>query len=286
MKAVLIAIFFVATSTLYVQSEPDLTGYKLVFEDNFNVLSVQAPEDKGDKIWLGHPPYGPASHFSFSHWSWDRRTLRVKNGHLVNTAWYDPTITNHWTNWRSGAMSSMDRNDASGFAQRFGYFEARMRMPQAGQGAFPAFWLASKSGIPNAGTKGYEIDIIEWFGGNPRQVAHTVHEWNADGSQGSNTAGVWADVPGGDTINTWHTYGCLVHPDYIRFYVDGVMTAEFPYNKEYGYDPLYIIINYALQSPLTSEPYRSHRESSLLVDYVRAWSLPANIAIPPVPKAR
>ncbi len=40
-----------------------------------------------------------------------------------------------------------------------------MKMPNARQGAWCAFWLASASGIPKAGTKGYEIDIAELYGG-------------------------------------------------------------------------------------------------------------------------
>ena len=39
----------------------DLNGFTKVFEDNFDILSVQAPDDKGNAKWLGHGPYGPAT---------------------------------------------------------------------------------------------------------------------------------------------------------------------------------------------------------------------------------
>ena len=264
-------------------SNLDLTGFRLVFADNFNTLSVQSPDDKGSAIWLGHGPYGAASNFSKSQWSWDRRTLRVENGVLVNTAWWDESINN----WRSGLISSMDRQ-GDGFAQRFGYWEARMRMPDAGRGAVPAFWLLAATTIPNhTGIKGYEIDILEWFGKDAPQIAdrfaHTIHEWNPDGPDGPGSEGRWVDVA--DPINTWHTYGCMVTPWWIAFYLDGVCTWTKPVNLDYNNSPLYVMVNYALGGgwPVTGEPYASHGDSALLVDYVYAYAPPAAWPIPQTP---
>jgi beta-glucanase (GH16 family) len=285
-------ILGIATSSaLYAQRPPtpkigsnlDLTGFGLVFADDFNTLSAQAPDDKGSAIWLGHGPYGAASNFSVSQWSWDSKTLRVENGALVNTAWWDQSINN----WRSGLISSMDRQ-RDGFAQRFGYWEARMRMPNAGRGAFPAFWLLAATTIPNHnGIKGYEIDILEWFGQDAPQsadrFAHTIHEWNPDGSQGAGSEGKWVDVA--DPINTWHTYGCMVTPWWIAFYLDGVCTWTKPVNLDYNKFPLYVMVNYALGGgwPVTGEPYASHGDSALLVDYVYAYAPPAAWPIPRAP---
>lgn len=72
-----------------------------------------------------------------------------------------------------------------------------------------------------------------------------------------------------------------VAPDFITFYVDGQEVGRKPTNLEYLNDPLYIIINYALRDPLTGEPFASKGRSSLQVDWVRAYSLPSNISIPP-----
>jgi beta-glucanase (GH16 family) len=264
-------------------SNLDLTGFSLVFADNFNTLSVRSPEDKGSAKWLGHGPYGAASNFSKSQWSWDRRTLRVENGALVNTAWWDESINN----WRSGLISSMDRQ-GDGFAQRFGYWEARMRMPDAGRGAFPAFWLLATTTIPNhTGIKGYEIDILEWFGKDAPQsadrFAHTIHEWNPDGSSGAGSEGKWVDAA--DPINTWHTYGCMVTPWWIAFYLDGVCTWTKPTNPDYDNSPLYVMINYSLGGgwPVTGEPYASRGDSALLVDYVYAYAPPAAWQTPQAP---
>ena len=245
-------------------------------------MSVQAPETKGDKTWLGHPPYGPAGNFSHSHWSWDSpKTLRAENGYLVQTAWYDPTITDHWTNWRSPALSSMDRH-GNGFAQRFGYWECQAQMPKVtGQGAYVVFWLFGA--WPNW-RPGYEIDIIEYWSREVGRVAHTVHPWNADGSQAPPPyqVGHWTEVS--NPTNSWHTYGCMVTPWWIAFYVDGKCTAVVPTDLAYLDDPLYCIINYAVEpnnggNP-TGSPFNTNGKSSLLVDFVRAYSPPSHWVIP------
>ena len=44
-----------------------------------------------------------------------------------------------------------------------------MKMPNAGPGAWCAFWLASASGIPSAGSNGYESDIAELYGGHSKK---------------------------------------------------------------------------------------------------------------------
>jgi beta-glucanase (GH16 family) len=271
----------------YAQQDIDLTGYKLVFSDEFNTLSVGSADGKGSAKWGDWPPYGPAGAFSRSHWA--RRRLGVDNGILFSEAvWTAERRDAAGNNWESGLIASMDKK-RSGFAQRFGYWSARMKMPNAGEGAWCAFWVASASGIPNAGTKGYEIDIAELYGSQFKKghggdrYNWVVHPWNSDGSQAPPPyeGGEWVDIPGGDAINQWHIYGCKVAPDFITFYIDGQEVGRKPTNLDYLNDPLYIIINYALRDPLTGEPFANKGRSSLQVDWVRAYNLPSNISIPP-----
>jgi hypothetical protein len=54
-------------SSARAQEDIDLTGYTLVFEDNFDTLSVANTDDKDDHTWYFWPPYGPAGAFSASH---------------------------------------------------------------------------------------------------------------------------------------------------------------------------------------------------------------------------
>ena len=187
-------------------------------------------------------------------------------------------------NWESGFIASMDRQ-RQGFAQKFGYWSARIKMPQAGEGAWGAFWLGSTSGIPSAGSTGYEIDIVEWYGTNtfdtpPDKWTWHVHEWRSSGGQGPGSDGGLEDVPGGDAINTWHVYGCEVNQQNIIFFIDGHEVARVPTNMEYLEDPLYIMLNDALRNDHPGEPFDSKGSSFMQVDWVRAYSLPSNISIP------
>ena len=143
MKAIT-TILCLAALGAYAQQDIDLTGYRLVFSDEFNTLSVGSANGKGAAKWGDWPPYGPAGAFSRSHWA--KRRLRVDNGILSSDAvWNSQRNDASGNNWESGLIASMDKN-RSGFAQRFGYWSARMKMPNAGQGAWSAFWLASASG--------------------------------------------------------------------------------------------------------------------------------------------
>ena len=140
----------------------DLTGYTLVFSDEFDTLSVGSHMNKGSAKWGDYPPYGAAAAFSFSHW------MGSYPAEISEVATISSSVLSLWTkyypeladpggrDWISGVIASKDILN-QGFAQRFGYWSARMKMPDAGQGAWSAFWLASTSGIPSAGSLGYEV---------------------------------------------------------------------------------------------------------------------------------
>lgn len=287
-------LFFLSLFTSQAQQDRDLTGYTLVFSDEFNVRSIGSHRDKGVNLWGDYPPYGAAAAFSFSHWMGSFQNnpdlAIINNGVLELWTRYYDLNDSAGRNWISGVIASKDVNN-KGFAQRFGYWSARMKMPNAGQGAWSAFWLASTSGIPNAGSKGYEIDIVEAYGGQFKQApggdqySWVVHPWNADGSQAPfpYEGGEWANIPSGDAINEWHIYGCEVNPTNIIFYIDGKEVGRKPTHLDYVKDPLYIILNYAMQNDHSGEPFISNGSSSLQVDWVRAYSLPSNIPIPEVP---
>ena len=83
-------------SSARAQQDIDLTGYTLVFEDNFDTLSVADTDDKGDETWFFWPPYGPAGAFSASHWV--TSTMECQNGVLIDRAEWDPNRHDHFDN--------------------------------------------------------------------------------------------------------------------------------------------------------------------------------------------
>jgi hypothetical protein len=51
---------------------------------------------------------------------------------------WDDTIRNHWTNWRSGNLSSMDET-RSAFTQKYGHFAPELRCRTLGEVRAPPF---------------------------------------------------------------------------------------------------------------------------------------------------
>ena len=91
-------VIVLGLSSARAQQDIDLTGYTLVFEDNFDTLSVADTDDKGEETWFFWPPYGPAGAFSASHWvTW---TMECQNGVLINVAEWNPNrhdqFDNNW----------------------------------------------------------------------------------------------------------------------------------------------------------------------------------------------
>ena len=75
--------------------------------------------------------------------------------------------------WRSGLLASADAWNG-GFAQMYGYFEARIKLPN-GPGTWPAFWFSRSwpRGSPPGVT--VEIDLLEYYGKFPEGFHSVVH---------------------------------------------------------------------------------------------------------------
>jgi beta-glucanase (GH16 family) len=242
-------------------SGPDLTGYRLVFEEEFTgPLSVSA-YGPGTK-WIAHTPYGgDFGEAWFTDPTFSPSPFSIKNGILNITAWKDRTNKNHW---RSGLLSSVDRRGA-GFAQALGYYEARMQLP-TGPGVWPAFWLDGLGSFKTPKTKTAEVDILEEYGVDSRIAHQNVHVWNADGSQYSGVGN--ASICQGMTTG-FHTYAALIKTDYIHFYFDGIEQWKTPTPPE-AKEPLYVMVDLALGGgwPIDQTPDPSH----LYVDYIRVYA--------------
>lgn len=64
---------------------------------------------------------------------------------------------------------------------KYGRIEARIKMPERGQGVWPAFWMLGEDqekGWPYCG----EIDICEWRGAKPAETVSTMH-WNGTNAE-------------------------------------------------------------------------------------------------------
>ena len=290
-KILVFCLMLVSAALFSVASAQDinLSGYTLAFDDEFSTSSITTANPKGSSNWYALPPNGAPGYFSESNWNIS--AFSVSGGILTDSAYYsNPAIGGQ--NWQSGYIASVDTG-VNGFKQQYGYFEIRCQMPDAGTGAWPSFWLDSVSGI--TGGSNEEIDVFEWYGvcdtpGSYQDyVSQASHNWNSDGSQNTSLPYLYAPqtpIPNGTyPWQGYHIYGCQIDPVHITWYVDGTQTNQIATPTSYVNNAFYVMVDYALGGgwSLSGSPFTTDGTSSLLVDWVRVYSLPSGGSAPSAP---
>lgn len=156
------------------------------------------------------------------------------------------------------------------FAQTYGYFEIRARLP-AGKGLWPAFWL-----LPVSREWPPEIDVFEVLGDNPRRLYMTVHSTRAK------TAGFDALVA--DMSADFHDYGVLWTRETIAWYFDGRRMAATATPADL-HQPMYLLINLAVGGRWPGSPDEATRfPATMRVAHVRAFAIDQTIPALPIAK--
>ena len=196
------------------------------------------------------------------------------DGHLVITARAEPSTSLYrcWygrCRYTSARLKTKDR-----FAQTYGRFEARIRVPR-GQGLWPAFWSLGADidtvGWPECG----EIDVMENVGREPGVVHGTLHGPGYSGADG---------IGGADTLSQgafaddYHVFAVEWEPGEVRWFVDGrpyhrTTTTDLPTGAQWVFDrPFFLLLNVAVGGSWPGDPDGSSRfPQQMLVDYVRVY---------------
>ena len=211
----------------------DLSHFVLTFEDEFKYLDVSSHGP--DTRWTAHTPW---------------------NGDFGDAAFDDPgplgpfaaspaglTITAHKAadgKWHSGLLSSMDKDGPGqhGFAQRYGYFEIKAKLPD-GPGVWPSFWLVGTQ----KETSSAEIDVFEYYGAFPKGFHSVEHIWE-NGKDRLHLDHV-TDVSPHFFTTQFNTFGVLIDPQHTRFYLNRAEIWDTPTPPEYR-QPMYMLIDLAL----------------------------------------
>lgn len=180
----------------------------------------------------------------------------------------------------SNCQFTSGRMDTQGKVSfRYGYIEARMKMP-AGAGNWPAFWMLgdniSSVGWPVSG----EIDIGEQGGDRPSRDSAAVH-YSTDniansccGNHVYDSGEIFSQV---NYSTDFHTYGLAWLPDRLEFYVDRVKFWSLARNQlrsqYWVFDqPFFVILNNAV-GPFGGNYDGTWTQSKTYVDYVKSWQL-------------
>ena len=234
--ALLLAIFEIPVMLLFETPRTpmgpalDLTGYTVVFEDNFG----------GDSLDLDKWEYrgtGPRSGGFMSPGQ-----VRVEGGKLILKAEYREDGPNG-PGWYSGMIRTVEEFT-------YGYYEMKCVCSQGG-GFWSAWWLNAR-GMASAeesagGVGGSEVDIFEAFCYKDRvgkdAVSLNVHVGGYGDGLRSMHLGSWK---GKNIYTEYNTYGLLWTPEEYIFYINGVEAVRSTFQDGVSQAPEYGIISLEL----------------------------------------
>jgi beta-glucanase (GH16 family) len=248
------------------------TDTRLTFADEFNGAAGTPPDsarwkhDIGGHGWGNNElQYYTDSTSNAAHDGFGNMVITARQGGDGHTCHYGPC------QFTSARLLTAER-----FAQRYGRFEARIKIP-GGQGAWPAFWMLNSTIATDPWPSSGEIDVMENIGREPGTVWGSLH---GPGYSGANAANGSVTLRDGRAFSEdFHVFAVDWQPDSVTWFVDGV-----PYSRKTPEDiggnpwvvddPFFLLLNLAIGgdwpgSPDATTPFPLR----MLVDYVRvhAW---------------
>jgi beta-glucanase (GH16 family) len=241
----------------------------MTFADEFTGESGAAPDMNRWNYDLGSTGWG---NNESQYYTSDRgNTALDGNGNLAITA--HRTADRSHPCWNGPCEFSSGRlSTYRTFSQRYGIFEARIKVPP-GRGMLPAFWLIGDNihgvGWPTCG----EIDIMEFPGKERGAIYGSIH------GPAYSRGGKYVLPEGRSFSDDFHVFTLHWGPDSLSYSVDGmqykrITAADLPGNRWVFDRPFFIVVNLAVGGkwPGYPEPDEVFPQR-MLVDYVHvhAW---------------
>lgn len=149
------------------------------------------------------------------------------------------------------------------FAQRYGYFEARIQVPST-QGLLPAFWM-----VPTLKVWPPELDIMEAPTHLPNQISQNVHWIDAKGALKDSSCKI--NYP--NYSGAFHQYGAYWTAEKIVYYIDRIPVAQIATPPGVNL-PMYMILNLAVGGDWVGKASATTPiPAEMLVDVVTAYSV-------------
>uniref|UniRef100_UPI0028E9B6A7 family 16 glycosylhydrolase n=1 Tax=Cardiobacterium hominis TaxID=2718 RepID=UPI0028E9B6A7 len=273
------------------------SGYKLVWKDEFDGTTLNRDN------W-GYQTGGWNSSKVQNYYSDSDKNVSVSDGSLKITAHHEstPIKTGSGENEKSYDFSSGFVQTQGKQAWTYGYFEARLKMPNAENGSlWPAFWMspdkAKYGGWPRSG----EIDVLEtrsYINNEDRdhdgqiKVAADAH-WGTGYGKGNHRH--QQGITYVDGSDEWHTYAVKWQEGKLEYYVDGrhyhtIDNFAAPNATEHPGPfniPFYLRLNVAVGGDYMTGKYQDAHNSidkfpaTMEVDYVRVYQLDGTPPTPP-----
>lgn len=248
--------------------DAELVGRSITFQDEFEGSSGSRPNPS---VWWSDVGGAGWGNDELQYYTADANTYLDGDGHLVIEAREESGGHSCWygtCEYTSGKLTTYSWSRPPTFAQRYGRFEARMKLP-VGEGMFPAFWLLGDNiravGHPEAG----EIDVMESLGHRSNEVEQHAHGPGLE-------FGTEFVLPEGQSVEDWHTYAVEWTAERIDWQVDGKTTLSLTKDQAgdgWVFDrPFYLLLNLAVGGEWPGSPDDSTVfPGRMLVDYVRVY---------------
>jgi beta-glucanase (GH16 family) len=284
--ALLLTGFFVVSGCSTDEKQTVTTKFNLVFEDEFDINGAPDPEKWTFDIGRGPLNDGWGNNEQQFYKS---ENAVVQNGYLIITA---KTESVGGVNYTSARIKSRNK-----FEQKYGRFEARIKLPQ-GKGMFPAFWLLGQnfceaqtftannvicdSSLPNYEEGNVlwpqcgEIDIMEYLGNKPTEVFGTIH---GPGFSGGNSISKKYNLTQDRFDTGFHVFGIEWTENHINWYVDDVLYNQITKadveerGGKWVFDQsFYMLLNLAVGGNLPGSPNSTTTfPQRMIVDYVKVY---------------
>ena len=247
---------------------PSIPGWTVTWSDEFNGANGSFPDSSKWAYDLGGGGWGNQELETYTN---RNANARIENGNLVITAQRE---TSTGSDGISRDYTSARLKTQGLFAQAYGRFEARIKIPK-GQGIWPAFWMLGDDfptkGWPRCG----EIDIMENIGREPATVHGSLHG-PSDVARTSDLTSAFALPAGQNLSDDFHVYAVEWEPAAIRFFLDSdnyatFTRAQWPAGGQWVFDhSFFIILNVAVGGAWPGSPDGTTTfPQQMLVDYVR-----------------
>jgi beta-glucanase (GH16 family) len=245
-------------------------GYTLVWSDEFNGKNGSLPDARKWTYDIGGNGWG---NHELEYYTNRPENARIEDGKLVISARREDFSGPDGAKF----LYTSARMKTQGlFAQAYGRFEARIRLP-AGQGIWPAFWMLGENIDTDGWPKCGEIDIMENIGKEPGTVHGSLHGPSSTHATSDLTNTV--TLPAGRKLSgNFHVYAAEWEPGVVRFYLDSSLyatftSAQWPAGGIWVFDhKFFLILNLAVGGNWPGAPDGTTVfPQTMQVDYVRAY---------------
>ncbi len=188
------AALVLAAASAAAQPRLPVEGYRLAWSDEFDGQSLDTAKwvyRTDSKMWSTQKP----------------ENISVSGGSLRIAVRKEAAGGKEYT---GGGVISKE-------AMRFGYYEARFKVPP-GKGWHSSFWMMKHDGSGGPGTKAteLELDAIENDSVNSRSYGVNVHKWQGEHKSYGHKVVETPDLSAG-----FHVFGCEYTPSVVRYFFDG-----------------------------------------------------------------